>query len=197
MVAIFSRPSNRGYLPLCYDSKTPLALVPLSFQWFMNRQLHPPSFAIRHGVSPFLTSPSSLYVVVSSYFLFFYVSYRQVRTVVPRGTTSLDTSYYARRNRLPLIVSYTPSRDCSRDDVTRSHKSWPAAWTVAVYRCKPPSDFLWLRTREASNGWPVRFQGFRGQDRRIVSINEIYVADVWNSARPFEIPVHSRSLNAI
>lgn len=113
----------------------------------MNRQLHPPSFAIRHGVSPFLTSPSSLSVVVSSYFLFFYVSYRQVRTVVPRGTTSLDTSYYARRNRLPLTVSYTPNRDCSRDDVTRSHKSWPAAWTVAVYRCKPPSDFLWLRTR--------------------------------------------------
>ncbi|OAD55511.1 hypothetical protein WN48_04765 [Eufriesea mexicana] len=32
MVAIFSRPSSRGYLPLCYDSKTPLALVPLSFQ---------------------------------------------------------------------------------------------------------------------------------------------------------------------
>ena len=134
MVAIFSRPSNRGYLPLCYDSKTPLALVPLSFQWFMNRQLHPPSsFTPVCPPSPFCLYPFSRLSFYSSLFFFFpRFSYRQARVEVPWSRVarrrSLDTSYYAWRVPVSPTVSHHPTSSCwSRDDVARSHKSWPAA----------------------------------------------------------------------
>lgn len=66
-------------------------------------------------LSATLSSPS-VPVVFLSFFLLFHVSYRQVRKVVPRGTTSLDTSYYASRKRFSLVEkALTPFG--SRDDV--------------------------------------------------------------------------------